>query len=101
MNLPASPRGRRGMIGALLIVALAVGVAGASLLPEVAQSVRKAVGLAPGQGTAAVRKDTTNGALQRSIKLTEEQIAAARIDLVEAQGATLARRLTVPGTIVP
>src|SRR5712691_339345 len=100
------------MIGrvSLAIVALAVGVAGASLVPELAQSVRKAVGLA--SGAAQVRGDTKNGAEQskpnsepadepQSIKLTEEQIAAARIDLVAARGGTLARRLTVPGTILP
>jgi len=102
------------MIGrfSLVILALAVGIAGASLMPGLAQSVRKAVGLASWQGAAQVRGDTTNGAepskpksklaeAQQDIKLTQEQIAAARIDLVAVQGGSLARRLTVPGTTLP
>jgi cobalt-zinc-cadmium efflux system membrane fusion protein len=102
------------MIGrvSLVIVALAVGVAAASLMPGLAQSVRRAIGLASGPGVVQVRADTTNGAEQgkpklepaneqKNVKLTEEQIAAAGIDLVAARGGTLARRLTVPGTIVP
>jgi cobalt-zinc-cadmium efflux system membrane fusion protein len=102
------------MIGraSLVIVALAVGVAAASLMPGLADAVRKAVGLAAVRGAAQVREDPTNGAEarkanseaggeQQTVKLTNEQIAAARIDLVEARGGTLARRLTVPGTILP
>src|SRR5437660_753041 len=38
---------------------------------------------------------------QNIIKLTEEQIVAARIELVAIQGGTLSRRMIVPGTIVP
>jgi hypothetical protein len=43
--------------GPLVIVALAVGVAAASLIPGLAQSVRKAVGLASGQSAAQVRPE--------------------------------------------
>jgi cobalt-zinc-cadmium efflux system membrane fusion protein len=101
------------MIGrlSLLIITLAAGFACASLMPGLAQSVRKAIGLASGQDAAQVRGDTTTGAEQRrpksepdehqGVKLTDVQIAAAQIDLVAAQGGMLARRLTVPGTILP
>src|SRR5262249_18074001 len=102
------------MIGraSLLIVAFAVGVAAASFVPGLTESVRKAVGLAAGRGVAGVRQDVTGGTEakkpnaepaddQDKVKLTDEQIAAAHIDLVAAQGGTLARRLTVPGTILP
>jgi membrane fusion protein, heavy metal efflux system len=96
----------------LVVVALAVGIAGASLIPGLAQSVRKVVGLASGQGAAQVRADTTSGAEpskpksepadeQQSVKLTDEQIAAAGIELLAARAGTLARRLIVPGIIVP
>ena len=92
-----------------LVIALTVGVVAASLLPGLSQSVRKAVGLASEPSAAQSRGDTVNGAKpssepadeKPSIKLTEEQIAAAKIDLVAAQGGILARRLTVPGTVVP
>ena len=40
-----------GRIG-LLIIALLVGIASASLIPDLAQSVRKAIGLAPGPSAA-------------------------------------------------
>src|SRR6266849_3830514 len=102
------------MIGrlSLLIVALAVGVTVASLMPGLSQSIRKFVGLVSQPGVAQVRDDTTNRAEQRkpgvgtpdenqSVKLTDAQIAAARIDLVATRGGTISRRLTIPGTIVP
>jgi cobalt-zinc-cadmium efflux system membrane fusion protein len=102
------------MIGraSLVIVALAVGVAAASLVPGLAESVRKAIGLAAVRGSVQVREDSTTGGEprkpnsesageQQSVKLTGEQIAAARIDLVAVQGGTLARHLTVPGTVLP
>jgi cobalt-zinc-cadmium efflux system membrane fusion protein len=99
------------MIGrlSLLIIALAVGVAVASLVPGLSQSLRKAVGLVsePGAAPPSVdsgeqRKAASEPADEKqNVKLTEEQIAAARVELVTAQGGTLARRLTVPGTILP
>ncbi len=102
------------MIGrvSLLIVAVAVGAAGAILLPGFSQSVRRAVGLAPGPSAAQSPGDTANGAEQRkptpeasadkqTIKLTDEQNAAAQIELVAARAGILARRLIVRGTIVP
>src|SRR6266702_3190611 len=103
------------MIGrlSLLIVALAAGVAVASLIPGFSQSIRKAVGLMSEPAATQAQGDRTNRAEQRKpateatdekkniIKLSEEQIIATRIDLVAIQGGTLSRRLIVPGTIVP
>jgi membrane fusion protein, heavy metal efflux system len=94
----------------LVLVGFAVGVATASLVPGLAESVRKAIGLPAVRGAVQVREEPTNGtrkpsseagAEQQIVKLTDEQIAAAHIDLVAVQGGTLARRLTVPGTILP
>jgi cobalt-zinc-cadmium efflux system membrane fusion protein len=101
------------MIGrlTLLVVAVALGIAVASFVPGLSQSVRKTVGLVsvPGaaqpQGIAissAERKPTAEAADEKqSIKLTQEQLSAARINLVVAEGGTLARRITVPGAIIP
>src|SRR5439155_12488961 len=92
----------------LFIVAFVAGIAVASLIPGLSQSLRKAVGLMAGPGGAQLRADTaeqkpnlepTNE--KPEIKLTDEQIAVTHIDLVAARGGTLARRLTIPGTIVP
>ena len=97
----------------LVIVAFAVGIAAASLVPGLAESFRKAIGLPTVRGAVQVREEPTNGAearkpsseagaeQQQIVKLTDQQIAAARIELVAVQGGTLARRLTVPGTILP
>jgi len=95
------------MIGRLsiAIVVFAAGVLAASLFPGLSDSLRRAVGLS----TPSVRADANEHPSakaqasdeKQSIKLTEEQIAAARIELVTAQAGTLVRRLTVPGTIVP
>jgi membrane fusion protein, heavy metal efflux system len=96
----------------LVIVAFAVGVGAASLLPGLAESVRKVIGLPavrgavqlgeePANGAEARRPSSEAGAEQQIVKLTDEQIAAARIELVAVQGGPLARRLTVPGTILP
>ncbi len=103
------------MIGrlSLLIVALVAGIAVASLIPGFSQSVRKAIGLMSEPGATQSRSETASRAEQRKpateptdekqniIKLTQEQIITARIDLVAIQGGTLSRRLIVPGTIVP
>ncbi len=101
------------MIGrlALLVVAVALGIAIASFMPGLSQSVRKTVGLLSVRGAAqpqgiaissADRKPNTEAADEKqSIKLSQEQLSAAHIDLVAAQGGTLARRITVPGAIVP
>jgi membrane fusion protein, heavy metal efflux system len=96
----------------LVIVAFAVGVGAASLLPGLAESVRKVIGLPAVRGAVQLGEEPTNGAEARKpsseagaeqqiVKLTDEQIAAARIELVAVQGGPLARRLTVPGTILP
>src|SRR5262245_55044999 len=94
------------MIGRLsiAIVVFAAGVLAASLFPGLSDSLRKAVGLsAPhaANGRADATEHSSANDEKQRIKLTGEQIAAARIELVAAQPGTLVRRLTVPGTIVP
>ncbi len=89
-----------------LIVVFAVGVASASLVPELSQSLRKAIGLASKPEAAQLRADTTEQGKTSSgptneIELTEQQIAAAQIDLATARAATIARRIIVPGTVIP
>src|SRR6266542_5353905 len=103
------------MIGRLplSVLALMAGVAIASFAPGLSQSLRNLVGLTPPPGGAQSQGIATISTEQRAprtepaedkqsiLKLTEDQVTAARIDLATVQGGTLARRLTVPGTIVP
>ena len=105
------------MTGRLLVAVLAAacGIAVASLIPEIPQAVRYAVELVT--GAEALRAvETRGGAEQRkpkddpdaeareehaSIRLTDDQIEAAGIELAAVQDGTLSRRIVVPGTIVP
>src|SRR5712671_2246738 len=95
--------------GALCIVALAAGVSVASFVPGVSQWLRSVVGLAPGPGTAetVARKPEPRTSRAGSadepglISLTEDQITAAHIDLANVREGALARRIKVPGTVVP
>jgi cobalt-zinc-cadmium efflux system membrane fusion protein len=110
------------MIGrlALCIVALAIGVSVASFVPGLSQSLRSVVGLAPGPGglapgpgaaqpreTAASDPETRLPRAKPAddepgiLRLAQEQITAAGIELTTVRGGTLARRITVPGTVVP
>ncbi len=97
------------MIGRLplSIVALVAGIAIASFVPGLSQSLRNLVGLASGPSSAQPRGVATVGTEQPTpqtepaedkqaiLKLTEDQITAARIDMATVQGGTLARRITV------
>ena len=94
-------------------VAVAIGIAAASFVPQLAEAVRTAVGLSdtgvtvptPQQAAAAARQQKRDAASNDEqpaiIKLTDAQLDAAGIELAPVQGGTLARRITVPGTIVP
>ena len=102
--------GLKSMVGrfSLLIIVFALGVASVSLWPSLPQSLRKTLGLASTPGAAQLHADTSGapttteaGTEKQEIKLTKEQIADAHIDLVAAQPASLARRITVPGSITP
>jgi cobalt-zinc-cadmium efflux system membrane fusion protein len=98
---------------ALSLIALAAGVALASFVPGLSQSLRSVVGLAPGPGGAQPREaaasDTETRLLRAKpaddepgiLRLTQEQITAAGVQLTTVRGGTLARHITVPGTVVP
>jgi len=98
---------------ALSLIALAAGVALASFVPGLSQSLRSLVGLTPLPSAAQPRETAANDAATRLprakpaedepgiLRLTQEQITAAGIELTTVAGGTLARRVTVPGTVVP
>jgi membrane fusion protein, heavy metal efflux system len=95
---------------ALVSLGFAVGIAVASLEPSVPQTVRKFAGLAFGPG-AAQSPDTAaqphgEGSKapddkQAVVSLTDEQLTEAHIDLAQVESGILARRIIVPGTIIP
>jgi cobalt-zinc-cadmium efflux system membrane fusion protein len=103
------------MIGRVTVViaAATAGVAVATFVPGLSQSLRNAVGLASGPGGAQLQGTAASAPELRTrhtepdeekpalVRLTQDQIMAAHIDLATARGATLARHITVPGTVVP
>jgi membrane fusion protein, heavy metal efflux system len=105
----------RHVTGRLPIFALAVaiGIAAASFVPQLPEAVRTAVGLVSGTGVAGLRgQEGATGAEQGKrdapsddeqsaiVKLTSDQIEAVGIELAPVQDGTLAHRIVVPGTIV-
>ena len=94
-------------------VAVGIGIAVASLVPPLSETVRTALGLVPGagvaglggqeaEGDAAKRKPEAPGNdLPAVVKLTDDQIGAAGIELAPVQDGTLTHQIVVPGTIVP
>src|SRR4051794_14479078 len=101
------------MVGrfSLLALVFVVGIAVASLAPGVPQTLRKLVGLAVEPGAAQsqrkdavqLRDDAGNGHEDKpaTVKLTQEQIAEAHIDVASVDTGVLARRIIVPGAIIP
>jgi len=99
----------------LLVFAFAVviGIAVASLVPKLSDGIRTALGLVSGTGVAVLNGQEAKGEagkrkpeapgneLPPVVKLTDDQIGAAGIELAPVQDGTLAHRIIAPGTIVP
>ncbi len=108
-------RKRGAFIGGLLtfVVALALGIAVASLLPQVSDSVRGALGFTSGVNVAVPKAEDdaersagpARGAAADDqpdvIKLTQGQIDIAGIEVAPVQDGLLIRRIMIPGTIIP
>jgi cobalt-zinc-cadmium efflux system membrane fusion protein len=93
---------------ALISVAFAVGIAVASLIPGVSPTIRKFVGFqpatAPSSASARQEPDKEAGKAEEKpsvVKLTQEQLANARIEVAPADAGILTQRLVVPGTVTP
>ena len=94
-------------------VAVVIGIAVASLVPPLSERVRTALGLVPGAGVAGLggqeaegdagkRKPEASGnEIPAVVKLTDDQIGTAGIELAPVQDGTLTHQIVVPGTIVP
>ena len=96
-----------------LVLALLLGIAFASLVPQAPKAVRAIFGALPGMTwvnaqDSGHKPDPTGGhghtenshGGEGVLKLTAEQIAAAKIEVAQAGEGTLARILSIPGTIV-
>jgi cobalt-zinc-cadmium efflux system membrane fusion protein len=117
LNIEQTMR-RYQMTNHLTVAALAAasGIAVASLIPEIPQAIHAAIDVVTGldspwivEGTGGAQQRRPKGAADREagedhgagIRLTDDQIETAGIELAAVQDGTLARRIVVPGTIVP
>jgi cobalt-zinc-cadmium efflux system membrane fusion protein len=86
----------------VILVAFAAGAAIAAFTPGLSTTLQRAVGIGQQTAVAAnpVKADTseTGSAL---IPMSDEQIKLAQIEIASAGPASVAKRLIVPGTIVP
>src|SRR5580704_2433981 len=95
------------MIGrwSLLVVGLVIGIALARAVPGLPQ-LFPVIGASstPPQGESADEHNPGAGSAddrQGAVKLSAEAIEAAGIDVAAVQSGTIARRIVVPGKIVP
>jgi membrane fusion protein, heavy metal efflux system len=94
----------------LLIVALVGGMALAIFVPGLSQWIRAAIPFSETAGTTPEVRDSVAGGRKPSaetadgqglVKLTEDEVEAAGIEVAVAQSGAVAHRIVVPGTIVP
>ena len=106
----------RAMAGRLSLVLLGfvVGIGVMSLAPGMPQTVHRLVGWALELSAAQSHRKLTDADQQTRdrdsdapdekqsvVTLTDEQITEAHIDVASVEGGILARRIIVPGTIIP
>jgi cobalt-zinc-cadmium efflux system membrane fusion protein len=88
----------------LIVLALLIGAAAGSVIPGVWNTLRQALGLvseSSAEQSIPSANDKHQDTKQASIALSPDQIESAGIETVAAQPSTLARRIVVPGTIIP
>jgi len=84
----------------ILIIVFAAGVAFAAWLPGMTTMLRQAVG-SKTDTSLPTTKTAVPSERKAMIAMDGERIKLAQIDLAPAKAGTIARRLVVPGTIVP
>ena len=85
----------------IIVVAFVAGAAIFALAPGLSNTIQRAVGIGAPARTTAASKPTTPEPLTGLLPMSEEQIKLAKIELAEVGPATIAKRLVVPGSIIP
>jgi len=85
----------------IIVVAFMAGAAIFALAPGLSTAVQRAVGIGAPAKTAAPSKPAAPEPAAARLPMSEEQIKLAQIELANVGPATIARRLVVPGSIVP
>jgi membrane fusion protein, heavy metal efflux system len=85
----------------IIVVAFAAGAAIFALVPGLSTTVQRAVGLGAPAKTASPSKPAAPEPASGQLPMSDDQIKLAQIELAEIGPATIAKRLIVPGSIVP
>ena len=85
----------------IVVLAFAAGAAIFALAPGLSTTVQRAVGMGPQTKTALSPKPSAPEPISGLLPMSDEQIKLAQIDLVDVGPAAIAKRLVVPGSVVP
>jgi cobalt-zinc-cadmium efflux system membrane fusion protein len=85
----------------IIVLAFAAGAAIFALAPGLSTTVQRAVGIGAPSKPATSSKVAAAEPVSGSLPMNEEQIKLAQIELANVGPATIAKRLVVPGTIIP
>jgi len=85
----------------IIVVAFMAGAAIFALAPGLSTAVQRAVGIGAPAKTAVPSKPAAPEPAATLLPMSEEQIKLAQIDLANVGPALIAKRLVVPGSIVP
>src|SRR6266496_2101112 len=85
----------------IIILSFLAGAAIFALAPGLSTTVQRAIGIGQQNKTANSAKQATPEPTAGTLPMSDEQIKLAQIDLAQVGPATVAKRLVVPGSIVP
>ncbi|WP_081710835.1 MULTISPECIES: efflux RND transporter periplasmic adaptor subunit [unclassified Afipia] len=85
----------------IVALAFAAGAAIVALTPGLSTIAQRAVGTGPQSKIAISPKPSAPEPISGLLSMSDEQIKLAQIDLVDVGPAAIARRLVVPGSVVP
>ena len=85
----------------IIVVAFVAGAAIFALAPGLSTTVQRAIGMGAQTKTVTSLKPAAAEPVSGLLPMSDEQIKLAQIELVEIGPATIAKRLVVPGSIVP
>ncbi len=86
----------------IIVIAFVAGAAVVALVPGVSSTLQRAAGIAPAKIRAqgGIRSETAEPK-SRVITMNDEQIKLAQIDQANVGPGPIAKRLAVPGTVIP
>ncbi|MBE0703038.1 MAG: efflux transporter periplasmic adaptor subunit, partial [Afipia sp.] len=83
------------------IVVLAFAAGAAIFALGLSTTLQRAIGMGPPAKTARLPKPSAPELISSLLSMSDEQIKLAQIDLVDVGPAAIAKRLVVPGSVVP